>query len=360
MGIEKIDKNFAKPEIKELTDVAWFNVKESPFDLYGLYNPLGEDVFKRMPSDIAKSVSEGVYSLHTHTSGGRVRFSTDSPYIAIRVTMPEGRLYMPHMPANGQSGFDLYKDVDEISTYIFTFEPRHSDETITATFKDLSRTMHAGMINCYTINFPLYDGVCELEIGLKKGSYLGKGAKYKDIKPFVYYGSSITQGGCASRPGNSYQAFISRRFNVDFINLGFSGNAKGEQEIIDYISSLDMSIFICDYDHNAATTEHLKRTHKNVYTSFRKIQKDTPILLISRPASFIDPDFVEAQKKTIIETYNYALKNGDKNVYFLDGSTLYSGDFACDCTVDSLHPNDLGFYRMAQKIGDVLEEILNK
>ncbi len=360
MGIEKIDKNFAKPEIKELTDIAWFNVKEAPFDLYGLYNPLSEDVFKRMPSDVAKSVSEGVYSLHTHTSGGRVRFSTDSPYIAIRAIMPKETSSMPHMPATGQSGFDLYLDNENEHTFLFGFPPTLPLGGGFTGYKAIDNTPYSNKVNCYTINFPLYDGVYDLEIGIKKGSFLGEGAKYKNIKPFVYYGSSITQGGCASRPGNSYQAFISRRFNVDFINLGFSGNAKGEQEIIDYISSLDMSIFICDYDHNAATTEHLKRTHKNVYTSFRKVQKDTPILLISRPASFIDPDFVEAQKKTIIETYNYALKNGDNNVYFLEGSTLYSGDFACDCTVDSLHPNDLGFYRMAQKIGDVLEEILNK
>ncbi len=360
MGIEKIDKNFANLEIEELVDVQWFNVKKTPFTIYGLYNPLTEDIFKRMPSDVAKSVSEGVYSLHTHTSGGRVRFSTDSPYIAIRAIMPKDTVPMPHMPATGQSGFDLYIDNENEHTFLFGFPPRLPLGGGFATYKSLYYTPYSNSVNCYTVNFPLYDGVCELEIGIKKGSYLGEGAKYKDIKPFVYYGSSITQGGCASRPGNSYQAFINRKFDVDFINLGFSGNAKGEQEIIDYISSLDMSVFVCDYDHNAATTEHLKKTHKNVYTSFRKVQPETPIILISRPLSFIGPDFVKAQKKTIIETYNYALENGDKNVYFLDGETLYGGENACDCTVDSLHPNDLGFYRMAQKIGNVLEEILNK
>lgn len=360
MGIEKIDRNFKNLEIEELSDVEWFNVRNKPFSIYGLYNPLTEDIFKRMPSDVAKNVSDGVFSLHAHTSGGRVRFSTDSPYIAIRAIMPKETISMPHMPATGQSGFDLYIDKDNEHIFIFGFPPTLPLGGGFATYKNIQNTPYENTVNCYTVNFPLYDGVYELEIGIKKGSYLGEGAKYKDIKPFVYYGSSITQGGCASRPGNSYQAFISRKFDVDFINLGFSGSALGEQEIIDYIASLDMSVFICDYDHNAATTEHLKKTHKNVYTSFRKAQPKTPILLISRPLSFIGPDFVKAQKEIILQTYNYALKNGDENIYFLDGEMLFEDENACDCTVDSLHPTDFGFFRMAQKISASLEKILEK
>ena len=121
-----------------------------------------------------------------------------------------------------------------------------------------------------TINFPLFTEVCELYIGLQKGCKLEPASEYTHQKPVVYYGSSITNGGCASRPGNTYQAVISRMLDCDFVNLGFNGNAKGEQEIADYIKGLDMSVFVYDYDHNAPTPEHLLDTHEKMFKAIKK------------------------------------------------------------------------------------------
>jgi hypothetical protein len=113
-----------------------------------------------------------------------------------------------------------------------------------------------------TINFPLYSSVSALYIGLEENAVVEPSAGYKNKKPMVFYGSSITQGACASRPGNSYANIVSRTLGIDHINLGFSGNAKGEQTMADYIASLDMSVFVYDYDYNAPDPEHLQNTHQ--------------------------------------------------------------------------------------------------
>ena len=135
---------------------------------------------------------------------------------------------------------------------------------------DLTREIVAdGKEHTFTINFPLYQGVNSLYIGLKEGSVIKEAPEYETTAPFVYYGSSITQGGCASRPGSAYQNILSRHLQWDHINLGFSGSCKGEDEMAYYIASLDMSVFVYDYDHNAPTVEHLKNTHE---IFFKKIK----------------------------------------------------------------------------------------
>ena len=171
----------------------------------------------------------------------------------------------------------------------------------------------------------------------------------------MYYGSSITQGGCASRPGMSYQAIVSRRFDYDYINLGFSGNAKAEDTIIDYIKNLDMSIFIYDYDHNAPTVEHLANTHEKMFKAIREAHPNLPIIMMSRP-KFKLTDLEEQRLEIIKTTYNNAIASGDKNVYLITGKELTA---LCgnEGTVDNCHPTDFGFASMAKAVGDVIEKI---
>lgn len=357
--IEELDKNFAKKEIEDKPDTLWYDVRKAPFEIYGLYDPQNEPVFRRMPEDIAASVSKGVRAFAEHTAGGRVRFSTDSPYIALRAVYPKTH-YMAHMAPTGSSGFDLYVDEGDTHTFISSFRPDIQQHGGLITYVEIEGTRFEGKRNNYTINFPLYNNVSSVEIGICKGSCLEKGAAYRAINPFVYYGQSVTQGGCASRPGNSYQGFISRRFNVDFLNLGFSGSARGEQEIIDYICSLDMSIFICDYDGNEPNAQELRKMHYNVYECFRNAQPYTPCILISKASTHLFPEEAKERRRVIEDTYNRAIALGDKNIYYIDGSTLFAGLDYSDCTVDLAHPNDLGFWRMGQVIGNVIEDILEK
>lgn len=262
--ITDIDKNFAVSIDVDINDMDIYSAEQEPFELYGVFRE--GDKFRRMPENVAKSVSEGVYSLHTNTAGGRIRFATDSEFIYIKARTGKS-FNFAHLTALARKGFDLLVEEEDGEHYEDAFIPPAEavDE-----YEAKATIVGEKKIRQLTINFPLYSDVESLYIGVKKGSVIKEGKKYKNEIPVVYYGSSITQGGCASRPSNSYQAVISRRQNIHYINLGFSGSALAEDEMIDYINSLDMSVFVYDYDHNAPSAEHLKKTHKKMFDAVRE------------------------------------------------------------------------------------------
>ncbi len=354
MILAKIDKNFALETNLECDDIAWFNVRNAPFDFYGLFDPEKEGSFIRMPKDIAEKVSPGVVGLNFCTAGGRIRFATDSPYIAVKTV--QNFNHSPHMTHAMQGGFDLFSVKDGISKFAAPFIP---PVEAVGGFEQLRYVHNKGEMVTYTMNFPLYGGAKEVYIGIKEGSHIAKGASYRDIKPIVYYGSSITQGGCASRPGNSYQAIISQRNNVDYINFGFSGACKAEIPMVEYLRELEMSIFVSDYDYNAPTAEYLDETHQRMYKMFREKQPDTPYIMVTKPDAWDWSDEESARRRAIVfRTFSEALASGDRNVYFIDGRSLFGADNRDNCTIDGCHPNDLGFYRMSEAIGVVIDEIL--
>jgi hypothetical protein len=208
--------------------------------------------------------------------------------------------------------------------------------------------------------FPLYNGVYELYIGVKEGSVLESALPYPNAKPVVFYGSSITQGGCASHAGNDYISVLSRRLNFDFINLGFSGSAKGEPVMAEYLAGLQAEVMVLDYDFNSPTEETLKQTHYPLYETIRKAQFNTPIIFMTRPNFYYDPMACIPRRAVIHQTYLRAKEQGDHQVAFIDGETLLGKDDWFMCTVDNCHPNDLGFYRMAERVEPVLKAFLDK
>jgi len=342
MNIEKIDKNFKIDSKIIKADIKFYDVKSEPFTVYGVLYENGK--FRRMPESVAKTVSDGVYRLHSNTAGGRVKFKTDSPYIAINTKMSNvGK--MPHFALAGSSGFDLYISEKYRASFV---PPLDLSDGYEGVIELGSRKMRE-----ITINFPLYSDVNELYIGLSENAKIEKTEGYKIDTPIVYYGSSITQGGCASRPGNAYEAIVSQKLSVDHINLGFSGNAKAEKEISDYICSLNMSLFVYDYDHNAPTTQHLEATHERMFKEIRRAKPNLPIIMMSRPKYILSSE--EKKRLEIIKrTYENAKDSGDNNVYFIDGKSLMK---LChdEGTVDACHPNDLGFFSMARAIIRVLK-----
>lgn len=298
---------------------------------------------------MAKTVSEGVLSLSSSTAGGRIKFITDSDFIAIRADMPEiGK--MPHFALSGSAGFDLYTGHKEeyYATFIPPFYMSNGYES-KLTFND-SRPREI------TINFPLYSGVSKLYIGLNANAALKKAPGYKYEKPIVFYGSSITQGGCASRPGNAYESILSRALQTDYINLGFSGNARGEDAIAEYIKDLDMSVFVYDYDYNAPSVAHLENTHQKMFLTIRESNPDLPIVMLSRPKYELS-DEEQIRLNIIRKTYTDAVSTGDKNVCFIEGPALMKYAKK-EGTVDNCHPNDLGFYSMAKVLIKQLRPIL--
>ena len=348
--IDEIDKNFKVETKLGKTDIEFYSVLESPFSVYGLIYENGK--FRRMPKDVAKSVSEGVLYLHSNTAGGRVRFRTDSPYVAISAKMEKiGK--MDHFAMTGSAGFDMYVRENGKEKYTTTFR---FDVDITDGYESLFDFKSTNMREI-TIHFPLYSDVKELYIGLYEGAKIEAPTPYKYDKPIAYYGSSITQGGCASRPGNAYPAIISRELDVDHINLGFSGNARAEQEIADYIATLDLGIFVYDYDHNAPNSEHLEKTHEKMFKTIRKANPNLPVIMMTTTTLERFFDSRERRRNIIYKTYENAKANGDQNVYFWDGGVAFE-EYQDSGTVDGCHPNDYGFVGIASSLEPIIKKIL--
>ena len=348
--ISQVDKNFQIETEIVRENLRFYDAEAAPFRVYGLLRE--DDRFCRMPKAVAKSINDGVHKLYANTAGGRVRFVTNSPYVAISAEM-DGIGKMPHFALTGSAGFDLYADEGDGQRYMGTFVPPfdiHNGYESVIDFSDRTERL-------ITIHFPLYSNVKKLYIGLEDGAVLEAAPDYTYQKPMVYYGSSITQGGCASRPGNAYQAILSRLLDSDFVNLGFSGSAKGEEAMADYISSLDMGLFVMDYDHNAPTVEHLKATHGRMFQKVRARHPQLPIVIMTRPKAHLTEE--ENQRMRVAEqTCRNAVQAGDKQVYFVKGSDLIDPHMMETATVDGCHPNDSGFVSMAYALYDVLKHIL--
>lgn len=350
MRLEDIDPNFKVDTSIEREGIKFYNAEAEPFRIHGVFRE--GDRFVRLPRAVADSVSPGVSNLATRLAGGRVRFITDSPYVAINAELCD-KYRADHFTMCASIGLDLYIEGNgQPVYYVGTFRPPVNVENSYQSVKDLPSGEWE-----VTINLPLYGGLRALYIGLDENATLKPPREYTYAKPVLFYGSSITQGGCASRAGMSYEGILSRRLDFDFINLGFSGSAKGEPEIIEYLASLDPSVFVLDYDYNAPTADHLEATHEPLFKRFRAAHPTTPVIMISKPLPeiyFTEGDY--RRREIIRTTYENAVAAGDKNVYFIDGATLIT----TESMVDRTHPTDLGFTLMADGIEPVLSEALEK
>lgn len=360
--IAEVDKNFSLGKDLKKDDICFYNILSAPFRIDGVILPTKEDEpFCRIPTQVAEQVNKGVAIMNLCTAGGRVRFKTDAAYVSVYVEMkdrPDLVGKMPHMAYTGSIGMDLYEYRDGKEHHVMTFIP---NVNMVDTYESIIEFPDARPREL-TINMPLYSGMTKMLVGVNKSAELWPCRPYTHEIPVVYYGSSITQGGCASRPGNSYQAMISRRFDCNYLNLGFSGWARGEETVAAYISRLSMKAFVLDYDHNAPTKEHLEKTHMPFYKKVREANPDLPIIFVSRPYSdacstWLSAEDVEERFQIIKKTYDAAVAAGDRNVYLIDGRTMVS-HIPDSWGVDISHPNDLGFHAMATAIGNVLAQIL--
>jgi len=259
------------------------------------------------------------------------------------------------MALSGTAGFDLYRTENGQERHIKTFIP---PVDITDEFSSEIKLTEKKMYE-YTLYFPIFAGVYSVDIVLKKGATLNKSTEYRYPSPVVFYGSSITHGGCVSRSGISYPAIISQRLNCDFLNLGFCGNAKGEREMAEYIATLNMSVFVYDYDYNANCYEELNAHHEDMFRIIREKRPDLPIICVSKPDYSYDPAENEKRLQCIKRTVDNSVAKGDKNVYFISGNSFFDQlpvrDYAF---VDGCHPNDIGQLCMANVIGEKVKELL--
>lgn len=353
--ISKIDKNFIQISADENT--CWLDAKSKDFNLYGILFDKQQNQFARMPDEVAKNVSDGVRYLATNTAGGRLIFKTNSTSLSIKCAFKNNGI-MPHMPIVASNGFAVYVDGKFMEKFAPAWTKFNDGEMVVYDAKAYIGDNSLKEVKMY---FPLYGGVSELYIGLDKNAVIEKNTPYDyQEKPVVYYGSSITQGGCASHPGNDYPSHIERWLNCNFINLGFSGSAQGELEVADYIISLNPSLVVMDYDYNAPSVEHLEKTHYPFYKRLRDALPNTPIIFISLPDFYNNVKVSTERRSVIFNTYQKSVDEGDKLTAFIDGETLFGKEDFDACTVDRTHPNDLGFYRMAKVISPVVEKLLKQ
>lgn len=326
----------------------FYDATKPPFRLYGVYKEDG--LYRRLPYSVAEATSPAVASLSQKTSGGRLRFVVKgASHIAIHVEGP-GQGIWDVSPITGYHSFDMYKGTG------------YSSVSRPVTAKSAHEHMFWADPNVetlITLNFPLAGTVSDLFIGLDPGAVVTPAPDYSLETPILFYGSSITMGMCASRPGMIYQNHLSRWLDFNYTNLGFSGAAKAEPAISKYVSEQECSIFVYDYDHNAQTPEYLEKTHEKMFLEFRSTHPDTPVLFMTRPNRSAPGSVLWDRVKIVERTYQNALDRGDKNVWFIPGNDLLAPELEGNYNVDGSHPNDLGFFSMANAIKPVLKEMID-
>ncbi|MBQ7542530.1 MAG: hypothetical protein IJT44_09605 [Clostridia bacterium] len=310
---------------------------DNRLQIEGLYGFEGHGRFRRYTDEIVSAYPR-LSTADRKSVGARLRFRTDSKRIRVQLRLSNQFVDrgMSFYQANTAYAFVGPYDRAAYAALLSADEP-YKDETIYADFGN------DGM-NDVTVFFPQNPTVEDVCVYLEDGAALEKPTPHRIALPFVFYGSSITQQGHTSS-FLAYPSLLSRLFDADFYNFGASGNAMGEPELALHLGAVPKSIFFYDYDHNAPTAEHLRQTHEAFFRLFRSVDPLTPVIMTSRPAD----DTAETAERTAIirTTYENARRGGDRNVYFLDGLTLFGDADPALCTTDRTHPNDLGHYMIA-------------
>ena len=333
----------------------WYNVED-----WGVEGKGWSDTsryFDRLPARAEGVVRDPVWNLSRHSAGMAVRFVTDATALHVRYRLLSDRLAMPHMPATGVSGLDLYAaDAQGVDRWAAVVRPESTEiET------PIAEGLRAGTRR-YTLYLPLYNGVESLEIGVEEGG-LFEPMMPRSEKPILFYGTSIMHGACASRPGMAISAILGRRLNRPVINLGFSGNGRMEPEVGALLAEQDPAVFAIDCLPNMNEAMIDERAVPLV-RQIRSARPDTPILLVE-DRSFTNTRFFPNREQTH-RTNREALRRafatlrseGITGVHYLDGEQLLG--FDGESATDGSHPNDLGMVRYADAYEPALRTILSQ
>lgn len=328
-----------------------YNYKDKPIKVFGI--PFFEErgVLERLPEDIIRRVPSLEF-LGKRATGARVAFRTNSKKITVKIRLKTLTVDRGMSIYACQSAHVLAGERGNLRFLGLVFPPDYDTLEFEETFeKD-------DTLENITIYLPRNEHIADVNVLVEEDAEVCAPTPYR-YKPILFYGSSITEGGCCCNPFNAYNAIISNRLDVDVYNFGFSGSAKGETVLADYISTIDMSIFVYDYDHNAPDVDFLRETHKPFFDIIRKNRPHLPIVIMTMPKERYD-DENDARRAVIRATYEAAKAAGDENVHFIDGESFFGENERYMCSIDGIHPNDLGFARMADVITPVIRDILEK
>lgn len=334
----------------------WYDVEDWGIEGRGWTTKEMAHYYDRLPAKAKGVVRDAVWSLSRHSAGMLTHFDTDATAINVRYNLLNKNLAMSHMPATGVSGIDLYAhDEKGQPRWVAVFKPKGDADQDGSLVNGIDPGKRR-----FSAYLPLYNGVNKLEFGVPRGSYFA-GVGPRPDKPIVYYGTSITHGACASRPGMPHPAILERRLGKPTINLGFSGNGKMELEVAALLAEIDAAVYVIDCLPNvtadivAANTEPLVRL-------LRALRPDTPIVLVedrTYASAWIKQSSRERHRDSraaLVRAYDELIKGGARNLYYVAGDDLLGNDD--EATTDGSHPNDLGFMRQADAIEPVLREAL--
>jgi hypothetical protein len=355
IDLQKFDRRMAT-EATPPADLTWRDPTAAPFALCGFPWFSTDRLYRRLPLKPTHPLPEAVDGLANHTAGGQVRFRTDARDVSVRVAL-RSVADMHHMAPTGQCGFDCYVGPVGLQRYVGTSIYNQRKQSYEARVLDASERAMRDV----TLNFPLYQGVDELWIGLDPGATVENPTPFRLPRPVIVYGTSITQGGCASRPGMAYTNILSRRLNIEIVNLGFSGSGRGEPEVARVIAGLpEPAAIVLDFEGNCPDPALLHARLPVFIRILREAYAAIPILVLPKPPCA--EDVLRPQERLAREARRDLQRRavadlraaGDANLWFDD---IANPDYE-DGTVDGTHPNDLGFIRLADAIEPPLRRVL--
>jgi lysophospholipase L1-like esterase len=319
--------------------------------------------YDRLPSRAEKIVSEGIWKLASQTAGLQLRFRTNADQITVRYIVG-GNIQMPHMPATGVSGIDLYsKNIDGKWNWAagrFSF-----GDTITYQFSNLVTNDQHVKNRDYTLYLPLYNSVKWMEISVAKPSLFTPLPKRID-RPIIVYGTSIAQGACATRPGLAWSSILSRKLDLPVINLGFSGSGRLDPPIIGLIGEVNAKLYVLDCLPNLiAPGISAEELYKRIVAAVGQLKTKNPTIpiLLTEHDGYTDEEMNPTSKKQYTEA-NKVLKKvfdslttaGVKNIYLLSKEDINQ---TIESMVDGVHPNDIGMMNYANAYEMKIREIFN-
>jgi lysophospholipase L1-like esterase len=343
-----------KPNQPEPGALAWHDVQGWGVEGRGWSHT--ERFFDRLPAKAKGKVRDAVWGLSHHSAGMCARFETDATALRARYTLASSNLAMPHMPATGVSGLDLYaQDSAGRWRWLAAARPDHGPKLDVGLIDGIEPGQRA-----YMLYLPLYNGVESLAIGVPARA-LFKPLPPRTERPIVFYGTSITHGGCASRPGMAYPAILGRRLDRPTVNLGFSGNGTMDLEVGALLAELDAAVYVIDCVPNMTAPMVAQRTEPLV-RQLRAARIEVPIVLVE-DRTYANAPLVPGHRQrhassraALRAAYDRLQAAGVQRLFYVEGEGLLGTDG--EATVDASHPTDLGMLRMADALEPVLRPLL--
>ena len=340
----------------------WFDPTSAPFpviDGRGWHQGLASP-YDRFPAAAEKNLREALWNLSRNSAGEYIGFKTNSKTIVVRYIV-KGAQSMPHMPATGVSGLDLYAQ-DLRGDWRWAKGSWRFGDTIQYRFENMILSQSPETFRLY---LPLYTSVSWMQIGVPEGASF-EAQRISDSKPIVAYGTSILHGACASRPGLAWTNILGRKLNTPLINLGFSGNGQLEPAVIDLINSIDAKMYILDCMPNLTLRDQfsaaeIEKRIRNSVAALQSKHADVPIVLAEHCSGLegMNMDSVMTQRykaasEIASEVFHKMKKEGIRKIYLLTAKDI---GFTTESTVDGTHPNDIGMMQYAEAYEKLIRKI---